>query len=84
MGGIHTFMTRLSDAIVQRISRKQTHLNLHGGNRMDSMSLPDRIGITFAQSYSFDFPFLDQLCQGFDSGLDGDIGVYSGTLKNIN
>ena len=77
-------MTSLRNPIMQRIRRKQTKLNLHGSNGMHRVCLADRSRADLTQTDTPNLPLGNEFPERLHGGLDGDVGVDPGELKDVD
>ena len=77
-------MAHVCNAVVERIGREQTQLDLNSQDGMYGMGFADRVRANLTQADAADLALLDQCGQGLDRGLDGDVGVDPRTFEDVD
>ena len=77
-------MARICDTVVKRIGSEQAQLDLDSRDGMYGMGLVDRVRADLTQADAADLALLDQLGQGLDRDLDGDVRVAPRTFKDVD
>ena len=77
-------MARVCDTVIERVGSEQAQLDLDSRDGMHSMGLANRFRANLTQADAADLTLLDQSGQGFDRGLDGDVGVAPRTFEDVD
>ena len=77
-------MTRVRDTVVEGIRREQAQFDLNGSDGMYGVGLADSVRADFAEADAANLTLLEQIGQGLDRDLDGDIGIASRAFKDVD
>lgn len=77
-------MACLGDTVGYGIGRENAELDLDCRDGVHGVRAADGRGADLAEADAADLAFLDEFREGLDGGFDGDIGVDSSALEDVN
>ena len=77
-------MAGVRDTVVEGIRREEAQFDLNGSDGMYGVGFADRVRADFAEADAANLTLLEQVGQGLDRGLDGDVGIASRAFEDVD